>query len=498
MPSFNELPAELYDEIFQHVVYPSWEALNHISRSPTRDDIHSFDHLININRRPLEHVIAWWPRPGDIQLRLVSRAFNRAMLRVYFRYEGAVLLASEEHALERVEEHLIPEDGKSAWSIADSVEKFRVELCPRGYSKWSIFHADHGKMNEWEKRDGKDEKLDAGAERLKNLLDKATLARAVSRMPKLASLIVNLNEEWRAEDPAWDYDAENEEEMRGLKLKLDLLQSVREGVANLFLPVEFTVGGAQHLELLTYLRLALPGAYDFAYINKRMSEAVVMRLRHLYLEFIDGTGPGGDLDYTRSRQSGSDDGDEDYPLSNMQRMHPNTEYMHSMCSLVNRCKNLESLGLVGTQCIDLEGLNWHSANGGLKNIYICRAVTAADKMLQLLSSGYGEGSCAVEAFDIEDVQLMDSTWESVFARLQSSSTLVYFHVWNLVYSKHGTSAHLAENNSRPWENVSEIWTENRGDQQRIWDIIEAVMERGGSVSDVMASFDFDEDEDEYI
>jgi hypothetical protein len=60
-------------------------------------------------------------------------------------------------------------------------------------------------------------------------------------------------------------------------------------------------------------------------------------LKHLYLEYIDGTGPGGDLYYTRSWQGDNDsEGDEEYPYSNLQKKFPNVEYMDDVFKLVNR------------------------------------------------------------------------------------------------------------------------------------------------------------------
>ncbi|KAF2440029.1 hypothetical protein P171DRAFT_116941 [Karstenula rhodostoma CBS 690.94] len=250
----------------------------------------------------------------------------------------------------------------------------------------------------------------------------------------------------------------------------------------MFVPLDApqTHTGTSHLPFLTYLRLKLPCAYDFAHLASCMPGTVALRLRHLCLQIVDGTGPGGDLSYTRSWQGDGNpfDSDEGHLFSNLQRKHPNTAYMQDICGLVNRCKNLESLGLVGTQCINLESLNWQPAEGpGLKTLYMSRVIATAEQLLTLLSSGRGDGACHIEAFDIKDVELMNGTWESVFARLLTSSSLVFLQIFNLKYNIRGHSAHLALYNSRPWENVSEIWTKSRQDCERLSDVISAVESR---------------------
>jgi hypothetical protein len=481
--------SELTNKIFEHVIYSFWE-------NETPDEARLFDRVINLHRRPVERSICRWPAPGDVQLRLVSSAFNRAMLRVYFKYEGAVFSPSEEKALERLEEYVISQERSVPWSIPAAIEKFTIELCPPGYgSEANIFHESHEDMSGEDMINGRIPKLDECAARLRVALEKGTLARAVQRMPKLGTLIVNLNQDWR-DDEQDDWDGSEDELgtlQSGLQLRLELLEMVREGVATIFRPVDAPDISARtnHLPFLTHLRLTLPCVYDFAHLASCMPDAVALRLRHLYLEVVDGTGPGGDRMYCRAWQGDGDPsgGDEDFLFSNLQRKFPNTDHMQGMCSLVNRCKNLESLGLKGTQCINLAGLDWRPTNGvGLKNIYMSRVVATAEQLLTLLSSVREDGACHVEAFKIEEVELMDGTWESVFARLLSSSTLVFFYVYNLIYSLCGGSAHLRKYNHRPWENVSEIWSKSRQDHRRLRDVIRAVESRGINGEDRMIRY----------
>ncbi|KAF1968048.1 hypothetical protein BU23DRAFT_572725 [Bimuria novae-zelandiae CBS 107.79] len=368
-------------KIFEHIKWTAWEVWKHRTTRPNRNNVHTFDHIINIHRRPLDHGICFWPRPGDLQIRLVSRAFNRAMLRVYFKYEGLNFLAGKENILERFEEHIIRDDNKT-WNIASAVEKLTVDLRARGYVEGSIFKREHAEEWEWEKEDHKNEKLEERAERLKALVDQGILVQAVRKMPKLSSLIVHLPEQWRSDRPNWE-------------------------------------------------------------------------------------------------SSGYDEDDDEGQL-------------------VNRCRNLESLGLVGTQRINLEELNWRPANGGLKNLYLSRVVGSAEKFLTLLSSMGGEegGVCSIEAFEIKNGDLMDGTWESVFAYLLTSPSLLHFFVYHLVYNKYGKSSHLRRYNHRPWENVSEIWTESDGDVKSLVDVIRAVQGCGYSLNETMNEFADEEDEDQ--
>lgn len=237
------------------------------------------------------------------------------------------------------------------------------------------------------------------------------------------------------------------------------------------------------------LRLTIPCAYDFARINSCMPDTVALRLRHLYMEIIDGTGPGGDNEYTHHWQGDDDDGDEDHPFSNVQLQFPNVDHFSGMCGLANRCKSLESLALVGTQRINLETLDFQSTNGGLKNVYLSRVLCTAEKLLTLLPSNSTEGTPGnIEAFTIEESALWDGTWEVVLARLLEAPSLLHVRVYNLIYSKHGLSSNYHEFNNRVWENASEIWTENEADRERLGQVLKAVQNRGYALEDDMQEY----------
>jgi hypothetical protein len=60
-------------------------------------------------------------------------------------------------------------------------------------------------MAGWDKINNRIPRFDDCAARLKDSLEKGTLARAIKKLPKLGSLIVNLNQHWR-DDEQGDWD----------------------------------------------------------------------------------------------------------------------------------------------------------------------------------------------------------------------------------------------------------------------------------------------------
>ncbi|KAF1954782.1 hypothetical protein CC80DRAFT_594825 [Byssothecium circinans] len=228
--------------------------------------------------------------------------------------------------------------------------------------------------------------------------------------------------------------------------------------------------------------LTLPTAYDISVVGASISNEIAARLKHLYLEYIDGTGPDGDLDYTSCWQGDDDsDGDEEFPLSNLQQRFPNKEYSSWVIGLVNRCHCLESLGLTETQRIRFEGLDWRpAANAGLKTLYIDRAIMSAENLFTLLSPPSNSASspngskspstkyptsedpaektsCSpITAFHPKNIRLLDSTspssWGDIFTYLKDNCPdLRYLHRYNAIYDRDGLRG---AGNNRPWENSS--------------------------------------------
>ena len=463
-------------KIFSHIAVPILNHENHDRQHSRDDQLHLFDILCGVGCENFEKGFTLSPKPGDLALRLVSTSFNRAFTRAFFRREYAFFPAYRSNSVQLLREYLL--DGKT--TFAPLITRLHIELAADiQYRGKEFFEEGHT---------AKDcSVLDASPKHVVPFCN--TLNDAIAKVPKLERLVVNLKGQWRSDGPMWDElesdeggDEDVDVERHGPVYDLELLHQMRIGLANIVSCVD------NNLEFLTYLRLTLPCAYDFAIIGGRISDAMASRLRHLYLEYIDGTGPGGDLYYTRSWQGDEDsDGDEDYPYSNLQRKFPNLEYMKDVCRLVQRCRNLESWGFAGTQCLQLSTLEWQPADEGLKTIYIRRATTTCEKLLQLLVSSDGSSS-DLRAFEIDEVRLLDGTWADIFKALSDCAALRYIHVHNLVYAREGTSAHLAERNGRPWENYNYMWTEHEEDKERLYALVMQVQERGGGASSEMKVF----------
>lgn len=105
--------------------------------------------------------------------------------------------------------------------------------------------------------------------------------------------------------------------------------------------------GSQAFQHLTDLRLALPGTHDIGKLAAGIPDNVKQQLKHLYLEVVDESGPGGSLGLSFF----------DGP-SNLQAQYPNQDYQDEVWAFIASCNNLESLGLHCTHCLSLERLNW--------------------------------------------------------------------------------------------------------------------------------------------
>ncbi|KAF2872365.1 hypothetical protein BDV95DRAFT_381941 [Massariosphaeria phaeospora] len=452
MSVWDKLSVEVYDEIFSHLAVPT------VNYSYV---LHTFDDICGIDR------LNYGDGDGFMQLRFVCKAFDRAITRAYFKEKPAVFHACQERAVQRLQEYIIDEQTV----IAPQVTRLEIDLSPavlhlfdtnyRGYYTESV----------------------AGPGNVHAFISK--LEEAVSKLPKLERLVVTTKEKVRSEGPV-DVDSDdNDDEERGPVLDLDLVKHVRSNIARIFSSPRI------RLRLLTYLRLVLPCAHDLATIGAQISDDIAMQLRHLYLECIDGTGPGGDRYYTKHWQGDSDsDGDETHPYSNLQKRFPNKNHMADLSTLISRCHSLKSLGLAGTQCMDLRSLNWRPTKAGLENIYISRGIMPSSTLLSLLSPAASSPGLAsnIVSFQIEDVQLLDCTWELVFDHLVSCPLLRFIHVYNLVYARYGESAHLRLHNNRPWENNEMIWSEEDGDILRLRDVVRKVQERGGDPSADLVEF----------
>ncbi|KAH6882813.1 hypothetical protein BKA58DRAFT_434574 [Alternaria rosae] len=255
------------------------------------------------------------------------------------------------------------------------------------------------------------------------------IEEAVSKLPTLKRLDVALEENWRSAPLEVD---QRDGEDYGLKLDLDFLQLVRSNIASIFSSPRV------HLPLLTHLQLTLPSAYDIAIIGACIQNDMAMQLRHLFLEYIDGTGPGGDRAYEFDTRYNDDEHSGPH-YSNFQKHFPNTDNMDGIRSFVSRCRNLESLGLRSTQCCNLKSLIWRPIKDGLKSLYINRAITTSSALLSFLSLSTGisesESTSKIVSVELVDVGLQDTAWSSIFDYLGSSALLSYVDVKDVVMER---------------------------------------------------------------
>ena len=413
---------------------------------------------------------------GDLDLRLVCRAFDRAMTRVYFQHEYAKFHAWKDTAAQRLQECVIDEGAV----LAPHVRRMQIKLSKTFSSGKSLF----GKNI-----DNEDEVLRT---RYGEPLNLTTLVANVSafvvkleaaffRLSKLERLAITLKEEWRSEANSHvgcNDGCEEDDVEYGLVLNLDLLHLVRTNIARAFSSPRI------HLPLLTHLRLTLPSVYDLATIGAHISDDVAMQLQHLYLEYIDGTGPWGDILYSRDRiGEWEEGGDNEYhPYSNLQQCFPNTDYMGHLCAFISRCHNLKSLDLRGTQCMDLDALVWRPTNTGLEKLYLSRATMTASILVSLLSPcASGSATSSIVDLKLLRVEVADGTWATVFEHLLPSPSLELLYVDDACYDRNRKSAHLATDERLMWDECRVIWSEEEQDLRSLRDLARMVAARGGDV-----------------
>jgi hypothetical protein len=229
---------------------------------------------------------------------------------------------------------------------------------------------------------------------------------ALEKLEWLESLWLNFIGPWESEYSGFEGD-------EAPQFDLVAVDELRRSLCSLFSPFYH-----HKFQFLTELRLVLPCAYDFAALNNAMSNDATQRLKHLYLEYVDATGPGGTTRYLSWAEDWDGiDNDEFVPLSNLQQQYLNYDYMPEICKLVSRCFNLETLGLQGTHLINLDDLDWNPSGSGLKNLYIGRAMVPFHSLRALLSAADGLSSNIV-AMLLNYVHLLDYTWPT------SSNTLL--------------------------------------------------------------------------
>ncbi|PSN75405.1 hypothetical protein BS50DRAFT_568066 [Corynespora cassiicola Philippines] len=255
---------------------------------------------------------------------------------------------------------------------------------------------------------------------------------------------------------------------------LSLVSELRESLVTVLSTLRF--------EYLTDLQLNLPCTFDFHAIEKALPGRICSQLRRLYLEYSDCTGPGGSNSYLHYYDE-DDDGDYYVPLSNLQNQYLNTDYMSSVTKIVSRCMNLESLGLRGTQHLQMDSLDWKPTRDGLKHIYLDRVAVGQDRLIQLLSPAESRGLEESPLFStwLEEVHLTSGTWENVFQHLFQCPRLAYLNPQNLNYWRHGSSAEYKYYTCRPWEDCTNIWTCNEDEEDTLFQLLTNLVKKAGGL-----------------
>ncbi|KAF2014964.1 hypothetical protein BU24DRAFT_451879 [Aaosphaeria arxii CBS 175.79] len=233
---------------------------------------------------------------------------------------------------------------------------------------------------------------------------------------------------------------------------------------------------------LTDLRLAMPAAVDCSVLGVVLGDEMLGRLRHLYLRYMDATGPGGSKAYLSCFDENTD-GDERVGMSNLQKEYPNRTYGPDLCKIVNRCPNLESLGLAGTQHIDCTLLDFKPRRGGgLRMLYLDRVKITFEKLIELFSTDEGGVASELRSLWMHDVELQTGTWGDVFQHLiKNCPELSYFCPDSLVYDRNGESSDLKEYHYRAWEDIQPVFTADYRDVELVQELINKVVKQAGGL-----------------
>ncbi|KAE9365010.1 hypothetical protein N431DRAFT_95188 [Stipitochalara longipes BDJ] len=253
----------------------------------------------------------------------------------------------------------------------------------------------------------------------------------------------------------------------GLQLDCALLEKVPRAISY----------GISNMEYLTDLRLLLPCTHDFLELSNSVADSIFHGIRHLFLGVTDATGPGGSMDYLMFL----DDDDDEFVLSNLQQSHSNVDHIRELLAVVERCPNLESLGLEGTQMLNCDLLRWMPTTMGLKSLYLFRANISAEKLVTLLSSPAAHNmklSSIIKVW-LERVNLTAGTWSDVFDHLMACPSLAYHNPQDLSYARGGKSSHHIENPNRAFEDSFSLWSNHEPDEEKLLALTHLLIKRSG-------------------
>ncbi|KAF2688141.1 hypothetical protein K458DRAFT_175749 [Lentithecium fluviatile CBS 122367] len=437
--AIEALPTELHDEIVSHlrennVIYEQNHLLYH-----TEQD---YDHTLRVfkldfrQRQSLDALIS---------LRLTCKTLHRSATRALLGQCVIPLFSMRQASLQNMEE-LVSGEGILS-SMTPALNHVLFDLEP-DYCDYRHCFGDI--------RTEMDRSLFGTFERVFPLV--------LAKLPIIQTLIVSI----------WTRCEYSMSEEVAPSLDLAIIAAFRNCLV--------TALGNTTLEHLTDLRLTLPCAYDFVAVGAALPDDMCARLRRLYLGYVDATGPGGSEQYLVWRDSYGD-GDEDVEFSNLQKLYPNEEYINALYSIVNRCPNLNSLGLSATQHLDGDPLSGiPAAVKGLKDLYLYRVRISHTGLIRLLSSTSSDTSDPpnpITSAWLEAVELKSGTWKDIFEHLLHCSSFSYLCPKDLVYARDELSHQHKLYNSRPWEDSGNIWTRHEPDQQSLRTLIRKLIDKAG-------------------
>lgn len=369
--------------------------------------------------------------PSLRNLRLTSKAFHQAATRVLFRCSNLSWLPG--HQIEE-EKHLRRECLLSGSPLCSAIKNFRLVF--RGsQSDFMPFHFNFNRVND----DSVTQQLDASKMAVQSL------AKIVANLSNLEFLDVSIGSPWESTCERYGLVGEI---LPGSapQVDIELVSSFANEMATcLRLP---------SMQNLTALHLALPSTYNFIEVGKGIPDNVWKGLRLLFLDVMDSTGPGGSKQYLNFN------GDGGYPPSNLQEQYPNAKFAHGVFDIVDKCTNLDTLGIWGSHILDGNLLEWKPASKGLKSLYLQRIKISAPNLIQLLSPSKDLplSQSHLAKVWLADVDLTYGTWSHVFAHLTICPLQWYLNPSNLGYTPDGKSAELRHENVRPYENHSVLWS----------------------------------------
>ncbi|KAF8860524.1 hypothetical protein BDZ45DRAFT_308565 [Acephala macrosclerotiorum] len=223
---------------------------------------------------------------------------------------------------------------------------------------------------------------------------------------------------------------------------------------------------------LTELRLSLPCSHNYKALRQVLPASLLLQLKKLFLAVADATGPGGSREYLIYADE-THDGDDDYPLSDLQEQFPNREHAHWMFEIAAQCPNLDTLALESTHRLDCDLLTLSTSN--LSSFFLHRMTVSASKLIELLLPS------TLSRLWIQDTELTSGSWDEVFDHLQKCNKLEYLNPSNCSYARGGSSFHLKAWIGREWEFLHSLWSKHEPDNTALVRLVEGLAEKAGGM-----------------